>query len=281
MSSDDRAPLVVVCLCSERQADALALAATLDVPLLYDRPSGAFSEPVFAMVAEKSGWSLLQTGRRAPGPVSVDFLTGAVAHRRFHGGGKGQLIAKAVGVKAHVYPAIMDATAGLGRDAFVLATLGCHVRMYERSPAVHQLLADGLARGLEEAFHSEDSALQAILQRMVLEQGDALLAFEQFAAAPDQAPDVIYLDPMFPERTKSADVKKEMKAFHAVVGQDVDADALLAPALAAARFRVVVKRPKRAPDLNGQAPSHRVEGKSSRFDVYALRKLPERLNAPQ
>ncbi len=118
----------------------------------------------------------------------------------------------------------------------------------------------------------------SILERLTLQAGEGQT--ELSSLAPDRRPDVVYLDPMFPERQKSADVKKEMRAFHRLVGADADADDLLAPALAAARYRVVVKRPRKAPDLAGRPPSHRVEGKSSRFDVYALQKLPDRLNDP-
>jgi len=82
------------------------------------------------------------------------------------------------------------------------------------------------------------------------------------------AVDVVYLDPMFPPRDKSALVKKEMRAFHDVVGSDDDADALLAPALKLAQKRVVVKRPGYAGFLAGVAPTMAVTGKNNRFDVY-------------
>jgi 16S rRNA (guanine1516-N2)-methyltransferase len=95
----------------------------------------------------------------------------------------------------------------------------------------------------------------------------------------EQFPDVIYLDPMFPERQKTADVKKEMAAFHSIVGKDEDADALLPLALARVNYRVVVKRPRKAPFLNNQTPSYQLEGKSSRYDIYTLKKLPDQLPA--
>jgi 16S rRNA (guanine1516-N2)-methyltransferase len=93
----------------------------------------------------------------------------------------------------------------------------------------------------------------------------------------EEFPDVIYLDPMFPERQKTADVKKEMAAFHSIVGKDEDADALLPLALAHVNYRVVVKRPRKAPFLNDQVPSYQLEGKSSRFDIYTVKKLPDHL----
>jgi 16S rRNA (guanine1516-N2)-methyltransferase len=93
----------------------------------------------------------------------------------------------------------------------------------------------------------------------------------------DNRPDVIYLDPMFPDRQKSADVKKEMAAFHHVVGKDEDADSLLEKALAKANYRVVVKRPRKAPFINNKTPSYQLEGKSSRYDIYTIKKMPEGL----
>ena len=90
-------------------------------------------------------------------------------------------------------------------------------------------------------------------------------------------PDVIYLDPMFPDRQKTADVKKEMAAFHQVVGQDEDADLLLEKALAKANYRVVVKRPRKAPFIANKTPSYQLEGKSSRYDIYTIKKMPEGL----
>lgn len=84
---------------------------------------------------------------------------------------------------------------------------------------------------------------------------------------------VVYLDPMFPHNDKSALVKKEMRAFRPVVGDDLDADQLLDAALAIAENRVVVKRPRKAPFLADRKPSLQFQGKSSRYDIYPLKKL--------
>lgn len=209
---------------------------------------------------------LQQTGRKRPGPVLADFVSGAVAHRRQFGGGKGQMIAKACGIKGALRPSIADVTAGLGRDAFVLATLGCEVSLVERSPVVHALLEDGLAR----AAHSEVSDIVA---RMRLFSGDAKVWLRGLDEA--ERPQVIHLDPMFPHSDKSALVKKEMLAFRDLVGADDDQAELLAAALDVARCRVVVKRPRKAPAIEGPEPSFRLEGKSGRYDIYALRRLED------
>lgn len=200
----------------------------------------------------------------ASGPVRVDFLSGAVAHRRQQGGGSGQMIAKAVGIQPGIRPTVLDATAGLGRDAFVLATLGCSVTLIERHPAIVALLEDGLRRA------AVDEAVLPILQRMTLLPGNAIDLMQHWTQAP---PQVIYLDPMFPHRDKQALVKKEMRVFRPVVGDDADADALLAAALQLASHRVVVKRPRKAPVLGNRPPGYALEGKSSRYDIYPLRSL--------
>jgi len=266
--------LWVVCLEPELAETAQALAAQLQQPLKFDIDVAGLESPDFVIVFDKYGVSLQQTGRKAPGPIRAEFAEGAVDHRRKFGGGKGQMIAKAVGVKAGVYPKVLDATAGLGKDAFVLATLGCNVQMLERSPVVHALLQDGLTRA-REASIVDDPGLAQILTRMQLLAVDSQDYLYQITET--DRPDVVYLDPMFPDRQKAADVKKEMAAFHHVVGKDEDADALLEKALAAATYRVVVKRPRKAPFIANKTPSYQLEGKSSRYDIYTIKKMPERL----
>lgn len=270
--------LAVLCNDPQRFAQAEQLAAFLRLALLSDQTPETIADYGFVVTFSAGGIALRQTGRKAPGPIFVEFTEGAVDHRRKFGGGNGQMIAKAVGVKAGVYPRVLDATAGMGKDSFVLATLGCHLTMIERSPIVHLLLQDGLQRA--QAFAREqDVELLHVINRMQLLAQDSRTYLESLTAA--QFPDVIYLDPMFPERQKTADVKKEMAAFHSVVGKDEDADALLPLALAHVNYRVVVKRPRKAPFLNNQTPSYQLEGKSSRYDIYTLKKLPDVLAPAQ
>ena len=195
--------------------------------------------------------------------ISVDFVSGAVAHRRKFGGGRGQSIAKAVGLKQGVTPTVVDGTAGLGRDAFVLASLGCKVIMVERHPVVAALLEDGLRRAYEDAEIGE-----WMRDLMSLFHGSSISALADAAQSSGTEIDVVYLDPMYPHREKSALVKKEMRVFQTLVGADLDADGLLAPAMALATKRVVVKRPDYAEDLNGVKPSMVLAQKKNRFDVY-------------
>ena len=198
------------------------------------------------------------------GGIKVDFVEGATAHRRKFGGGRGQDIAKAIGLKHGFTPHILDATAGLGRDAFILAGLGCQVTLMERMPVVAALLEDGLERAKLNSDVSE------IANRMKLVHASSI---ENMNLA--EQVDVVYLDPMYPHREKSAAVKKEMRVFQSLVGEDLDADALLAPALALAKYRVVIKRPSYAPPLNNKKPSTSIKMKKNRFDVYVNQAIPK------
>jgi len=241
---------------------AHAIAQRWGLPLAGDAEADA---PEFFLLLSDEHLALCQKGDDAPGPVFVDFVAGTVAHRRKFGGGKGQPIAKAAGFGKGKAPTIIDATAGLGRDAFLFASLGSEVRLIERSPVVAALLEDGLRRALT------DPETAAIAQRMHLLAGDAASLLMALPEA--ERPDVIYLDPMFPPRQKSALVKKEMRLFHSVIGEDADADALLPLALQSARERVVVKRPDYAPWLAGRKPTLAFATKKNRFDVYVIKAL--------
>jgi 16S rRNA (guanine1516-N2)-methyltransferase len=246
------------------------LAQHLDLPLV----SAAQLDPdqfPYTLQYQSAGLCLQASAGKA-GPVQVDFARGASLHRRKQGGG--ELIVKAIGGDRRNLPSVMDVTAGLGRDSFVLACKGYAMTLCERSPIIAALLDDGLARA--QALVDEgaaDAELLAVLQRMTLQPGDALLSLNSLSET--ACPDVIYLDPMFPASKKSALVKKEMQAFQQVVGEDDSGEALLLKALQLARHRVVVKRPSRAPHLADQKPSYSLSGKAVRFDVYALKAYPK------
>lgn len=188
----------------------------------------------------------------------IDFVAGAVAHRRRFGGGKGQALPRAVGLAKGRTPFVVDATAGLGRDAFLLATLGCAVVMVERARPVHDALATAL-----EAARSADAELAEIVGRIRLIHADARDVLAQLA------PDVVLVDPMHPPRRGTALTKQQMRDLRAVVGADPDAFELMQAALATARERVVLKWPQKAAPLTGlRKPSHQILGKSTRYDVF-------------
>ncbi|AEA96307.1 16S rRNA methyltransferase [Alteromonas mediterranea] len=194
-------------------------------------------------------------------PVEVDFASPASLYRKQHGGGRKEPIVKAIGLKGNEGWHVVDATPGLGRDAFVLVSVGCKVTMIERSPIVAALLEDGIRR-LALSFPE-------LAAKMSLQHGNSAEVMQYFTGENVNA---IYLDPMFPHKKKSALVKKEMRLFQQLLGHDPDADALLPPALKLATHRVVVKRPNSADVLAGEKPSMAIESKKHRFDVYLCQK---------
>ncbi len=201
--------------------------------------------------------------------VFIDFISGKTNHRRLHGGGKGQDIAKAVGLHKINNPTVLDLTAGMGGDAFVLASLGANVTMVERNPIIYALLNDAIQR---LALNADDH-LQKIYHRLQLKKADALSILE--CLTKETYPDVIYLDPMFPTRTKSAQVKKEMQFFHDIVGNDKDAENNLLASLHRAKKRIVVKRPRLASPLTQRVkPDFTITGKSTRYDIYLPKTAP-------
>jgi len=201
------------------------------------------------------GLALLLPGQPRLSPLQVDFGAHALQRRR----GRGELLTRAVGCHKGTLR-VIDATAGLGRDAFLLAACGCEVRLLEAHPVVHALLADGLRRA---AAHDD---LAPIVARMHLERADA----RQRLTDSDVTADAVYLDPMYPQRPKRARSGREMQYFQALLERTGDEGTLLQAARAAARRRVVVKRSRKAPPLAGQAPSFTLSGRSTRFDVYLV-----------
>ena len=168
---------------------------------------------------------------------------------------RGQPLGRAVGSGART---AIDATAGLGFDAFALAAIGLQVEALEREAWVRALLERAHARA------ATDTALAPIVARIRIVAADAREHLASHAPV-----DVVLLDPMFPAKRKpDAKPPKAMQALAAVVGADDDADALLVPALGVATQRVIVKRPRQAPPLAGLKPAWTIEGKLLRFDVY-------------
>ena len=192
------------------------------------------------------------------GLVFVDFVGGTMAHRRQFGGGKkSEAVARACFGNMNS-PVIFDATAGLGRDAYVNAYLGARVHLFERNPVVRLLLKNGLDR----AMSSDNSDF--FRERMILEDVSTISEYSG-----DVVPDTVYLDPMYPERQKSALVKKEMRTFHELIGCDEDRLELLDDARKIAGKRVVMKNPKWAPILNEKVRTAEVVTKNHRFDIYS------------
>jgi 16S rRNA (guanine1516-N2)-methyltransferase len=191
-------------------------------------------------------------------PFCIDFSSGKYDHRRKFGGGRGQPLAKAVGLKQGQNPSVIDATAGFARDAFVLASLGCTVTMLEQNAIMAALLADALSRATQNADIADIAA------RMQIHHSNAIA----FLTENSITADVVYMDPMYPTREKSALVKKDMQLLHQLAGADTEGAELLAIARQKAGKRVVVKRPKGAEFVGEQKPSVSIQSKNTRFDIY-------------
>lgn len=159
------------------------------------------------------------------------------------------------GVRGH---RAVDATAGLGEDALLLAAAGFEVRLFECNPVIAALLEDALRRA------ALVPGLAAVVGRMQLAGGDSVSALPTL---PEQ-PEVVLLDPMFPARRKSASVKKKFQLLQQLETPCEDEEALMAAAFAAHPRKVVVKRPAKGPHLAGRKPSYTLTGKAIRYDCY-------------
>lgn len=168
-----------------------------------------------------------------------------------------ELLVRAARIKGVAQPTAIDATAGLGEDSLLLAAAGFDVTLCERDPVIAALLADTLERA------AQDTRLAAFAARMRLVEGDAIVTLGQL----DEAPDVVFLDPMFPEKRKNAATNKKLQLFRQLERPCEDEEALMTAALAACPRKVVIKRPLKGPYLAGVKPSSSLAGKVVRYDV--------------
>jgi 16S rRNA (guanine1516-N2)-methyltransferase len=235
--------------------EAKRLALELNLPLCeIDSSTYSYQLVVTANQLE------LHTKNKNYLPITINFLSGKNRYRSEHTQYQKELLAKAVGIKGNFKPSIIDATAGLGSDGFLLGNLGCRMLMLERNPSLFALLNDAWQRFKKNSPRGNDIQLD-ILHVEAKDYLNSLVT---------DYPDVIFLDPMYPERHKSALVKKEMRILRDLIGDDVDAPDVLSLALKKAKKRVVVKRPRLAKPLNDQIPNLVFAGKSTRFDVYLI-----------
>lgn len=168
-----------------------------------------------------------------------------------------ELLVRAARVRGVEAPTAVDATAGLGEDSLLLAAAGFTVTMFEKDPVIGALLRDALERA------ANDPRLAGVAERMTLVEGDSMTGLRELGFSPD----VVFLDPMFPERTKSAAVKKKFQLLHHLERPCDNEGELLDAALAARPRKVVIKRPPKGPWLAGVKPSHSIAGKAVRYDV--------------
>lgn len=248
--------VAIACYAAEPSDQERELSTLLQVPLLTGTEVPEASE--FFLRIESAGLTLYHNVPKAPGGLRVDFAHPDLL-RRSSDKLKQQNLLKAVGLKGTEPLHILDAMAGLGRDAWLLASGGAKVQLLENSAVVFALLQDGFTRGQTQ------SATQArVLQRMHLRHGDFFLLADELPQF-----DVVYLDPMFPATNKQARAKKDMYLLQLLLGNTtVDEFGLLNAARKLARRRVVVKRAKLSPHLAGQQPDIEFKGSANRYDVY-------------
>jgi 16S rRNA (guanine1516-N2)-methyltransferase len=248
---------------------ANALSAKTGFPVYQINPSKVgkqFEQAQWQLVFTLNGLALRLSSEPSWSDIRVDFASAALQYRKQHGGGRSEAIAKAIGIKGKQKLSVIDCTAGMGTDSFIMASVGANVTMIERSPVIAALLEDALYRlgAAGEPLHSQ----------LCLTQTDAALYLDRLESnVAKGAVDVIYLDPMFPHKKKSALVKKEMQAFQLLLGEDQGSEQLLTSAINAKPKRIVVKRPASAPALNNayeKRPSMAIRSKKYRFDVYIL-----------
>ena len=210
----------------------------------------------FSLQPVDDGIGLVAEHRPDWKPLRIDWSS-PEQRSRIHAGRR-QPIARAAGLHLIRDARVLDATGGLGRDAFTLAALGAQVTLVERQPLVVELLRDAQRR----VRLLDDPTLVGAADRLRIIGSDAL------DVGHGQGPfDAVYLDPMYPDDGKSALPQKEMQMLRDLAGDDLDADRLLTHALTLAP-RVAVKRPLKAPALAGARPNAVLEGTQARFDLY-------------
>lgn len=254
-------PVTVLCIDGDSLDRARGLSDRLAAPLAVCEPGCSevafIPEPgLLYLKVSRDGLSLMRDGME----LRPDFAE--MLPRIKQGALQREMLVKAARVKGVEAPRAVDATAGLGEDSLLLAAAGFTVTLCEADPVIAALLEDALARA------SAHEALGPIVERMHLVAGDSRIALERAGASTGAQPDVVYLDPMFPGRTKSAAVKKKFQLIHGLERptEPLDEESLLQAALAAHPRKVVIKRPVKGPHLAGVKPSHAIAGKAVRYD---------------
>ncbi len=156
------------------------------------------------------------------------------------------------------HPVAVDATAGMGEDSLLLAAVGYQVFLYELNPVIAALLKDSLRRA------SSVPELKEAVSRMQVREGDSIEGLSRL----DTAPDLILLDPMFPERKKSGLIKKKFQLLQKLESPCSDEERLFDAAWSAGPRRLVIKRPLKGPCLAGMKPDYSIAGKAIRYDCF-------------
>ena len=242
---------LVVCMGKGAQRDAAeALARRVGAPLCDT--CGA----ELTLLIDSSGVTLTGYGLSFRGDFEEQMLRRITDGRLQHE----MLVHIAKTDKPH--PTAVDATAGMGEDAILLAASGYDVTMYEQNPVIAALLKDALRRA------KKNPALRDTVERMHLVEGNSIELMPQQA----NKPDLIYLDPMFPARQKSGLINKKLQLIQKLEHPCVEEEALLGAAFSAQPQKIIVKRPLKGACLAGREPNYTVKGKAIRYDCFVLSK---------
>lgn len=206
-----------------------------------------------SLIADKDGLTLSGFGMSIKGDFSAML-------RRVSGGRLSYEMLVKLAKTKQPHPFAVDATAGMGEDSFLLAAAGYEVTLFESDPVIAALLSDALGRALL------DPQLRDIVSRMTLIEGDSVKGMSELS----KAPDIIYLDPMFPARTKSGLVGKKLQLLQKLEKPCSSEEELLSAAISANPRKIIIKRPLNGPYLAGRKPSYIVKGKAIRYDCIVL-----------
>lgn len=237
---------------AESSTAASTLARDLNLPLVSENGTGPFR---YLLVRTAERLELRDNYSRRTQPFYVD-LSSLHTPEASSNLSRRQPLARAMGKQTR---SVVDATAGLGQDAFLLTCMGYSVTAIERSPIIAALLRDALSRA-----NTDERLCSALGGRLSVVTGDA----RDVLPTIEPRPDVVYLDPMFPpKRKRSALARKALRMLRDLVGDDEDAMDLLIVCRRYASNRVVVKRPHHAPPILAN-PSASYAGKLVRYDIY-------------
>lgn len=235
---------LVVCMGKGVKEDAaLKLAQRVDAPLAKEPGEH------LTLLLDDTGLSLMGYGLSYQGDFEKML-------RRISGGRLQHEMLAHVAKTKSPNPTAIDATAGMGEDAILLAACGYEVTLYEQNPVIAALLKDAMRRAKGHPVLGE------IIERMHLVEGDSI---EGMKSVPD-APDLIYLDPMFPARQKSGLINKKLQLIQKLEQPCFEEEALLEAAILAHPKKIIIKRPLKGANLAGKKPSYTIKGKAIRYD---------------
>jgi 16S rRNA (guanine1516-N2)-methyltransferase len=209
-------------------------------------------EDEISIIETPEGLQLVHSHNELPAFI-LNFLD-PLYLKRWNQFNKRDPLARAIGIKAGKIPSVVDATAGFGRDTVLLTRLGCSLTLVERHPLIARILSDAVERF---------KMAKTDLPKIEVVHANSIHYLQQQHSSPD----VIYCDPMFPKRNKSAQVKKASQWLRVLAGEAVDEIELLHIAQKSAR-RIVVKRPNWADCVGESDPNFQIQAGDYRFDVY-------------